>query len=219
MRFLFRCARLTVLTVAGLWAVAAVFICVVGASIPYDRTDMAVVFGNALEADGTPGRVLTSRLDVALNCYRSDQCATFFVSGGIDGPGLDEAAAMRDYLVAGGVPADRIVVDNKGDNTLATARNAVAYMRDHGTSRVMLISQYYHLARAKLAFERAGASDIYAAFPHSFQLRDVYSSWREVPAYAVYGIRLALDPNSKPVSFRPLLYLQSLLSRSDEPGT
>ena len=78
----------------------------------------------------------------------------------------------------------------------------------------MLVSQYYHLARAQLTFERLGASQVYGTFPRSFQIRDVYSSWREVPAFAVYGVRLALNPDSKPVSFRPLQYLLGLLSES-----
>jgi len=94
--------------------------------------------------------------------------------------------------------------------TRATARNAVDDMREHQISRVMLISQYYHLARAELAFERVGASEIYGAFPHSFQLRDLYSSWREVPAFVVYSIRLALNPDSRPISFRPMLFLVNL---------
>jgi len=173
---------------------------------------MAVIFGNALKQDGTPKPILAARLDVGASCFQAGDCPTLFVSGGIDGPGLDEAVAMRDYLLARGVPADRIIVDNQGDNTLATARNAVRYMQEHEMSRVMLVSQYYHLPRAQLAFESVGAKQVYGAFPRSFRLKDLYSSWREVPAYAVYYIRLTLNPDSEPISFRPLLFLLRLFS-------
>ncbi|CAE6851310.1 hypothetical protein R75461_07485 [Paraburkholderia nemoris] len=196
------------------WMLAAVLICVRGISIRYDKADVGVIFGNALEDDGTPKPILASRLDVALHCYQTGYCPKLFVSGGIDGPGLDEASAMRSYLLVRGVPADHIIVDNKGDNTLATVRHAVDYMREHHLSRVMLVSQYYHLARAQLTFERLGIPQVYGAFPWSFQGRDLYSIWREVPAFAVYSIRLTLNPNSEPISFRPMLFLLGLFSAS-----
>ncbi|EKS9800906.1 YdcF family protein, partial [Burkholderia cepacia] len=161
-----------------------------------------------------PKPVLAARLDVGARCYRTGQCPAFLVSGAIDGPGLNEATAMRDYLVARGVPADRIALDDQGDNTLATAQHTLAYLQAHRVSRVVIVSQYYHLARARLAFERVGIAraDISAAYPRRFQLRDVYSSWREVPAYAVYAVRLWVNPDARPVSFRPMVYLMSLFS-------
>ncbi|WP_175887750.1 YdcF family protein [Burkholderia contaminans] len=200
--------------VASLWIVAAVALVAYGMRTPSEPADVAVIFGNALDEAGAPKPVLAARLDVGVRCYRTGQCPTFLVSGAIDGPGLNEATAMRDYLVARGVPADRIVVDDQGDNTLATAQHTLAYLQAHHVSRVLIVSQYYHLARARLAFERVGIAraDISAAYPRRFQLRDVYSSWREVPAYAVYAVRLWVNPDARPVSFRPMLYLMSLFS-------
>jgi vancomycin permeability regulator SanA len=197
-----------------MWLLAAILICVRGLSIPYDKADVALVFGNALEDNGTPKPILMARLDTAVQCYRTGYCSTLFGSGSIDGPGLNEATAMEAYLVAHGVPVNRIVVDDQGINTLATARNAARYMQARQVSRVMLISQYYHLARAQLAFSRTGAQTVYGAFPRLFRVRDLYSSWREVPAFAVYSLRLSLDPDAKPVLFRPMLFLFSLFSGS-----
>ncbi|AQQ30180.1 YdcF family protein [Burkholderia cenocepacia] len=200
--------------VACVWAAAAAAIVIHGMRMPCDPADVAVIFGNALDDAGAPKPVLAARLDVGVRCYRAGQCPAFLVSGAIDGPGLNEATAMRDYLVARGVPADRIAVDDQGDNTLATARHTLAYLHAHRLSRVLIVSQYYHLARARLAFERVGIarSNISAAYPRRFQWRDVYSSWREVPAYAVYAVRLWVNPDARPVSFRPMLYLMRLFS-------
>lgn len=200
--------------VACLWIVAAVALVVYGMRMPSAPADVAVIFGNALDEAGAPKPVLAARLDVGVRCYRTGQCPAFLVSGAIDGPGLNEATAMRDYLMARGVPADRIALDDQGDNTLATAQHTLAYLQAHRVSRVVIVSQYYHLARARLAFERVGIApaDISAAYPRRFQLRDVYSSWREVPAYAVYAVRLWVNPDARPVSFRPMVYLMSLFS-------
>ncbi|HGL6720730.1 YdcF family protein [Burkholderia contaminans] len=200
--------------VACLWIVAAVALVAHGLRMPSKPADVAVIFGNALDATGAPKPVLAARLDVGVRCYRTGQCPAFLVSGAIDGPGLNEATAMRDYLVARGVPADRIAVDDQGDNTLATAQHTLAYLQAHRVSRVLIVSQFYHLARARLAFERVGIAraNISAAYPARFQLRDIYSSWREVPAYAVYAVRLWVNPDARPVSFRPMLYLIRLFS-------
>lgn len=93
-----RCLRLlkigVVLGVA--WAAAAAGLCIRGLTLPVGQADVAVVFGNALAADGTPKPILHARLESAIQCYRSGKCPRLFVSGSIDGPGLDEAAAMRN---------------------------------------------------------------------------------------------------------------------------
>ncbi|KWI55361.1 YdcF family protein [Burkholderia pseudomultivorans] len=197
---------------ACLWIGAAVALVASGTRMPDGPADLAVIFGNALDDNGAPKPVLAARLDVGVRCYHAGRCPTLLVSGAIDGPGLNEAAAMRDYLVARGVPAERIVVDELGDNTLATAQHTLAYMRAQRLSSVLIVSQSYHLARARLAFERVGIAraDLRAAYPRGFQWRDLYSSWREVPAYAVYAVRLWLNPDARPVSFRPMLYLMRL---------
>jgi uncharacterized SAM-binding protein YcdF (DUF218 family) len=200
--------------IALLWIAAAVAIAGCGMRMRSEPVDVAVIFGNALDENGAPKPVLAARLDVAVRCHRVGQCPAFLVSGAIDGPGLNEATAMRDYLVARGVPAERIAVDDQGDNTLATAQHTRAYMQAHRMSRVLIVSQYYHLARARLAFERVGIepANIFAAYPRRFQLRDIYSSWREVPALGIYAVRLWLNPDARPISFRPMLYLMSLFS-------
>ncbi|MBN3751655.1 YdcF family protein [Paraburkholderia sp. Tr-20389] len=201
----------TGIIIAVAWTAAAACLCVSGLTMPDGRADLAVVFGNALTIDGLPEPILLSRLEVAIQCYRSGACPRLFVSGSIDGPGRDEAAAMRHYLLTHGVPDSCITVDRAGDNTLATARNALAYMRAHNLSRVLLVTQYYHLARARYAFERAGAPTVYGDWPHAFRLTDLYASWREVPAFAIYRIRLGLNPDARPVSVRPMLFLFRLV--------
>lgn len=200
--------------IACLWVGAAVALVGAGMRMPDGPADLAVIFGNALDDNGAPKPVLAARLDVGVRCYHAGQCPTLLVSGAIDGPGLNEATAMRDYLVARGVPAERIALDEHGDNTLATAQHTLAYMRAQRLSRVLVVSQYYHLARARLAFERVGIAraGIRAAYPRGFQWRDIYSSWREVPAYAVYAVRLWLNPDARPLSFRPMLSLMRLFA-------
>ncbi|KAG0950066.1 hypothetical protein G6F31_013842 [Rhizopus arrhizus] len=99
--------------------------------------DVAVVLGNTVQADGRPSPRLAARPDRAADCYAAPQCRILFVSGGVDPGGADEAAVMRDYLLARGVPADRIVTDSAGVDSWSTARHASAYMRAQGDTRAL----------------------------------------------------------------------------------
>lgn len=169
------------------WVLAALAIALSGLATPAKPSELGAIFGNGLEADGTPARLLAERLDAGLDCYRAGRCQRLFISGSLDGPGLDETLAMQNYLIQHGVEPHDIVPDRAGDNTLASAQHLIAYMRERHLGSVTLVSQYYHLPRARLAVARAGgdAFAVYGVYPRTFHVRDLYSSWREVPAWLV----------------------------------
>src|SRR5580704_13458675 len=68
------------------------------------KADVGLVLGSKVESDGTPSARLRARLDRTLELYRAGYFPAVIVSGGIGKEGYDEAAVMRDYLVARGVP-------------------------------------------------------------------------------------------------------------------
>ena len=96
---------------------------------------------------------------------------------------------MRDYLLARGVPAARIVVDSLGNDSWATARHASAYMREHGYTRALAVTQYFHVPRTLLALRRQDVADVSGGYPRFFEWRDLYSVFRELPAMAWYALR------------------------------
>jgi vancomycin permeability regulator SanA len=148
--------------------------------------DIAVVLGSKVELDGKPSARLRARLDRALELHRSGLAPRILVSGGIGVEGFDEAAVMREYLLSRGVPAERVHVDPAGSTTLATARNAARFLSAGGWKSAVLVSQYFHLPRARLALRRCGVSTVYTAHAAYFELRDLYSTAREVLAFYAY---------------------------------
>jgi vancomycin permeability regulator SanA len=152
-------------------------------------SDVAVVLGNKVNPDGRPSPMLQARLDEALALYRKGLFPTVMVSGGLGKEGFDEAAVMKAYLVARGVPAGAVITDNKGVNTWATAQNASALMRAHGWRSCLVVSQYFHISRTRLALRRQGVQDIRTAHARYFAVRDLYSIPREVAGYAAYLTR------------------------------
>lgn len=105
---------------------------------------VAIVLG-ALEVNGRPSAFLASRLAVAVGLYQRHQVDVLLVSGADDHHGYDEPDVMRDYLVARGVPAGRVVVDRGGTNTWDSCVRA---RRVFGVDQAILVTQAFHVARA-----------------------------------------------------------------------
>ena len=175
-----------------LWCAAALAIAFAGlATRPVGPADLALVLGNTVGPGNRPFPRLRVRLEAALALYRRGGCRTIMVSGGVEEDGRDEAAGMKQWLLAHGVPGEAIVEDPHGDNTRASARNARAWLDAHGQRSVVVVSQYFHLPRARLAVRQEGLVDAGGTYTRRLFLRDVYSSMREVLGYVAYGARFA----------------------------
>ncbi|MCG7499708.1 YdcF family protein [Vibrio sp. Of7-15] len=146
--------------------------------------DVGVVYGNKVEVTGLPSKRLEARLLAALELYTKKQVGKLIVSGGIGIEGYDEAQIMASYLISQGVSEDDILIDNLGYNSHSTSLNA-AKLLSNKTS-VVAISQQYHISRAKLSLRNAGFQYVYGYSPHFVELRDVYSYFREAPAWLKY---------------------------------
>lgn len=151
--------------------------------------DLAVVLGNKVELNGQPSARLQARLDRAVTLYEQGWFKQVMVSGGVGSEGFDEAEVMKEYLVQQGIPKDQIHSDNQGINTYATAQNAAQLMQDQGYQTSLIISQYFHLPRTRLAFHRSGITTVYSAHAIYFEGRDLYSISREVIAFPVYWMK------------------------------
>ena len=153
------------------------------------RADVALVLGSKVELDGTPSPRLRARLDRTVELYRAGWFPLIIASGGTGKEGFDEAVVMRDYLVAHGVPSESVLVDSKGDTTYASARYTAEIVRERKITSVFVVTQYFHIPRARLALKRFGIATVYSAHAHWFEWRDIYSSPRELAGYGHYLFR------------------------------
>ena len=182
--------RSVALALVGLAALAAAAIAGYGLLARPRPADVAIVFGNQVMPDGTPSPRLVARLETAARLRSHHTVTTWFVSGGVGREGFDESRVMRDWLVGHQVPASAIVRDSLGLNSHLTALHAAAWMNAHGARRAVVVTQYFHVARAVLACRRAGIDVAGACAPRWFEPRDLYSLAREIvalPAYALEG--------------------------------
>ena len=173
----------------GLFVLAAAMLVACGWNDRPAPSDVGLVLGNAVAADGRPAARLRARLDTAVRLRREGCFDPVIVSGGIDPAGHDEALVMRDYLVEQGVPPAAILMDNTGVDTYASARRTAEILREHGWSRVCVVSQYFHVPRARLALARFGVEHVASGSARYIEWRDLYSIPREVIGYVWYVVR------------------------------
>ena len=153
------------------------------------HADVGLVLGSKVELNGRPSVRLQARLDRTAELYRAGYFPWIIVSGGLGKEGFDEAVVMRDYLVAQGLPADHVILDGHGDTTFASAQNTRAIAKLKHFTSVLVVSQYFHLPRSRLALQRCGLVPIYTAHARLFEWRDIYSALRETLGWLEYSLR------------------------------
>ena len=175
----------------GIFVVATLVLVASGLRDDIAHADVAIVLGSKVELDGTPSPRLRARLDRTLELFQAGQFPFIIVSGGFGKEGYDEAVVMRDYLVARDVPVAQIILDSHGDTTFASAENASQIAKQRGFTSVFVVSQYFHIPRARLALARCHVTRVHSAHARFFEWRDIYSAARETIGYASYLLRSA----------------------------
>jgi vancomycin permeability regulator SanA len=184
-----RVLLLVALSVMMSFILSATLIVADGLTDDIHAADVAIVPGNTVEKDGRPSARLRARLDQTAALYRRGLFHDVIVSGGVGSEGFDEAEVMKRYLVENGVPEGSIHVDSGGATTHLTARNVSRVMRENGWRSALVVSQYFHVPRMRLALESSGVAPVFSAHAQYFELRDVYSIAREVVGYGAYLLR------------------------------
>ncbi len=137
---------------------------------------VVLVLGSGL-IDGQPSPYLAARLETADALFKAGKAPSLLVSGDESSASDAEVDVMRDWLVARGVPANRVVTDYSGFDTYASCTRAVTVF---GVRDAIIVSQAFHLPRALYLCHGAGmhAVGVAATDPSGSALRTV----RELPA-------------------------------------
>jgi uncharacterized SAM-binding protein YcdF (DUF218 family) len=115
---------------------------------------------------------------------------SYQVESGQAPPSQTEAVAMRQFLVALGVPESAIVMEGKSINTIENMQETRALV---GTGRVALVTSGFHMPRALRLARKAGLEA--EAFPTDWQVLPSTTPWWEtltpsVGALALSGIAI-----------------------------
>ena len=128
-----------------------------------EPADAIAVFG-AAEYAGRPSPVFHARLDHAVDLYqRQIAPVVITLGGGSDrDSGKTEGGVGRDYLLAMGVPMERIIAETRSTDTEEQVHRLAAIARDHGYAHVVVVSDATHLFRIRELCDEAGL-DVYTS--------------------------------------------------------
>ena len=148
---------------------------------------VGIVLGAGLRKD-KPSMLLRYRLDKAYE-YAAEHPDLLIVTSG--GQGRDEwipeGQAMRDYLIEKGLPADRVLAENKSTSTEENFAFSLDILKERGYSAdtpIVYVSNAFHCYRAGRYAARAGFTTV-AALP-------AHTPWRSVlPCYLREALALA----------------------------
>jgi vancomycin permeability regulator SanA len=148
-----------------------------GDAIP--SAPVALVLGAGVTPTGDPSYFLYQRVELAATLYRQGTVRALLMSGDNSRDNYDEVTVMAQVAEDLGVPAGDVVTDHAGFDTYSSCYRARSVW---GLSRVVVISQPFHLARA-VAVCRALGVDAVGAQTRQINIPLTWRSWfREIPA-------------------------------------
>ncbi len=127
---------------------------------PIGDSDVIIVLGAQVKADGTPSVALERRLKAALESYMGDpQLMIVCGAQGANEPRA-EGDVMRDWLLAHGVPDEHVVAEAASFNTRENLTYAKAIMDARGLEHALVVTSDYHVARALELCRQTGISAV-----------------------------------------------------------
>lgn len=197
MKRIFRLGSVAVLALLCVWGLELYELSGrVGAQARLDeaqKADVIVVLG-AAEYNGRPSPVLRGRLDHALTLYQKGLAPRILTTGGAGGdPIHTEAEVSRQYLADRGVPVENIYVEREGESTAQSTSAGAEIIKQKGWNSCIVVSDGYHLFRAKKMMEAHGMT-CYGSPRPAKELPDWKEAWlcfRQAVGYSLYerGLR------------------------------
>ena len=147
---------ITVLIAAVYFLVSLVQVWNTGRSADRQPVEAIVVLG-AAQYDGRPSPQLQARLDHALELWNLNLASYIVVTGGKqEGDRFTEAATSRKFFESRGVASDLIFEENSGTTTYASLFAVSQIASERKISRVLIVSDPFHVLRAKLIAQEVG---------------------------------------------------------------
>lgn len=149
--------------------------------IPHNKYALLLAT-SPITPEGAHNFSFDNRIKATDDLYKAGKIDYIIASGGDytkdQKSGCDEPAAIRDSLVARGIPEDRIILDYEGTRTLNSIVKAKQVFH---LDSVTLISQKYHNERAIYLSDKNGIYAIgYNAEPSQIRLKRIKNFIREI---------------------------------------
>jgi uncharacterized SAM-binding protein YcdF (DUF218 family) len=126
-----------------------------------------VVLGARVLPNGKPSLSLRERAAHAVTLYERGFASHIIFTGGVGDNPPSEAQVAADWAVKRGVPRDKVLKEDKSTSTRENAEFSAAICRERGWKSVLVVSQPFHLWRARREFERCGLTTYTSPVPNA----------------------------------------------------
>ena len=185
-----------ILAVALVWSLWLVYQIHSTASEDHAQPADAIVVFGAAEYSGRPSPVLHARLDHAVS-LSNRQIAPLIITlgGGSDkDSGLSEGGVARDYLLANGVPFDKIIAETRSIDTEQQVERLAVIARANHLQHLVVDSDGTHLFRIRYLCQQQGLDVYTSPRPPYGNISDTDLTQRYLHEMLSYtGLRLHLN--------------------------
>lgn len=123
---------------------------------PVGAADAIVVFGAAVWSGGKASPTLMRRTLHAVDLHKQGLAPLIVLSGGMGKHPPTEAEAMAFLCRDAGVEDAALILEDRSTTTFENVAFSAEMLRTRGLSRVLVVSDAYHLPRIKLCFRYLG---------------------------------------------------------------
>ena len=152
-----------------------------------DKAEVALVLGTPETQEAGSNRPL---LDRVVKLFKDGDFPLIILSGSKE---KRELEAMTKYLTEKGIPISAISIDEAA-TTPEAVRIAAEIMKAENATSVMIVTEYYRITRAKLAFLHEGVASIQKAHVGTLHKGDAAALGGEVLALYDYVARAYVLP-------------------------
>jgi uncharacterized SAM-binding protein YcdF (DUF218 family) len=165
--------------------------------------DVILVLGAGLRRDGQPGPALWRRGEKAAQLFHQGYAEHVLCSGGMTTrQPRSEADACREVLMSNGVPEAAVLLEERSRSTEENAAYTREIMEANGWETALVVSDGYHLLRARWIFAQQGISVYTSPSADPPLVNHVISIGREVVALHWQLVKSVLN---LPVTYVPWL--------------
>lgn len=145
----------------------------------------AVIFGAAVWRDDVPSHALNDRIQAGIKLHQEEMVDCLIMTGGPSSQGSHEAEVMKREALKAGIPAQKIIRDLDGSNTLASI------IKLPKNQPYIFVSNDFHLGRIGLIARQQGIANYqlhHAEYLQGEYRSDSYYFWREVVGVFLFGL-------------------------------
>lgn len=144
------------------------------------NSSQAIVVMGAAQWSGKPSPVYRTRLDQAKRLWEGGYAPVVVVTGGQGNEGeVTEAKVGYTYLRNQGMPDTALMLEVQGRSTWQSLKASTHFLKQQGITNVVLVSDGWHLARAKamassLGLDATTSAAQESALSHEKEWRAIY---------------------------------------------